>query len=234
MKITNTLLIAFMMIGTANANSSPKYHSHDDITKTVEIFLKENLQRSNGIEINTKIRPLDNRLTLTKCEQPLSAFTSSNINQNPRFSVGIKCSGQKPWSLYVAVNVEKIASLYVTSSPLSRGDVITRSKIQLVKRDINKLRRGYYRNKNELLGMVAKRSLRAGIIISSHHLTLPMIIKKGDSVDIIAKTSAILIRMQGKAMADGAKGQRIRVKNNSSKKIISAVVITTGVVKVRI
>jgi flagella basal body P-ring formation protein FlgA len=38
--------------------------------------------------------------------------------------------------------------------------------------------------------------------------------------------------MAGKAMSDGTKGKRIRVKNNSSKRIIEATVTAPGVVTV--
>ncbi len=228
------ILLTNMIIGAVNAGSLPQFHSHKDILNTVETFLAANLQRSRDIETKTRISPLDARLTLARCEVPLSAFSSTDINQNARFSVGVKCGGQKPWSLYVTVKVEKIATLYIASTPISRGDVILEDNIQLVKRDINKLRHGFFVNKRELIGMVAKRSIRAGTIFSQRHLSPPLIIKKGDSVDIIAKTPAILIRMSGKAMSDGAKGQRIKVKNSSSKKIIDAIVMEAGLVSVRI
>ncbi|MDH3325580.1 MAG: flagellar basal body P-ring formation chaperone FlgA [Gammaproteobacteria bacterium] len=226
-------LLMLSMIGTSAASTAKQYHSHDDIRSTVNDFLQNSLQLSKGIELKTTVSHLDPRLKLTRCDIPLSAFVSSDMNQNAKFSVGVKCTDQKPWSLYVSVNVEKFTNLYVASSPLSRGEAITEDNIQQVKRDINKLRSGFYTNKDELIGMVAKRSIRAGTIFSNKHITPPMIIKRGDNVDIVAKTSSILIRMPGKAMTDGAKGQRIRVKNNSSRRIINAIVVTPGLVKVR-
>jgi len=228
------LLLLTMMIGQASAKSLAEYHAHDDIANTAMLFVQNNLQHSKNTEIQVKVSPIDSRLKLKKCESPLSAFTTSDVNQNARLSVGIKCSGQKPWSLYVTVKVKRIAALYVASTPLSKGETITEHNIQQVKRDISKLRRGFYNDSKQLIGMIAKRSIRAGTIFSSAHLNPPLIIKKGDSVDIIAKTSAITIRMTGKAMSNGAQGQRIRVKNNSSKKVIEAIAVRAGVVKVRI
>jgi len=223
-----------MLTITTTVVCAPQYHAHSDIQKTVTGFVEDNLQRNQGIEIETKISKLDSRLRLTQCEIPLSAFTTAAINQTSKFSVGVKCNGKKPWSLYVSIKVIKTAQLYVASAPLSRGEVINEDKIIKVKRDISKLRRGFYKNKHHLVGMIAKRSIRAGTIFSEKHLTPPLIIKKGDSVNIIAKTSALTIRMQGKAMSDGAKGQRIKVKNNSSRRVIEAIAITPGIVKVRL
>jgi len=227
--------ISTLLLGSIlNANAAPVYHDHRDIQQSVAAYLENNLQSGKNIEIKTRINPLDRRLRLIKCDVPLSVSSTSNINQSAKVSVGVKCSGSKPWSLYVAVNIKKMASLYVTTGPLSRGESINEDNIQQVKRDINKLRNGFYTDKHQILGMIAKRSIRPGTIISSKHLTPPMIIKKGEAVDIIAKTSSLTIRMGGKAMSDGAKGQKIRVKNNSSKKIINAIVLNHGLVKVRL
>ncbi len=229
-----TILLCALLAAPLSAKDLPGHHSHNDIQNTVAQFLKANLQRSDNIEIKTKVSRLDPRFKLAKCEVPLTAFSASDVNAQPRFSVGIRCNSNKPWSLYLTVNVEKLASLYITASPLSRGEILNENNIQRVKRDINKLRRGFFSNKKELIGMITKRSIRTGTIISSHHLKPPLMIKKGDNVDIIANTRSITIRMTGKAVSNGIKGQRIRVKNNSSRKIIDAIVITPGLVKVRI
>lgn len=227
------ILLIFTVINGANAESTVQYHSHENIRATVNDFLSGNLQPSDGIEFQTTIGQLDPRLKLAKCDSPLSAFTASDINQSARFSIGIKCTGHKPWSLYVTVNIKKITDLYVSASPLSRGDMITEEHIHKVKRDINKLRQGFYSNKQDLIGMIAKRSIRAGTILSSKHLTPPIIIQKGDNVDIMAKTPSLVIRMEGKAMSDGAIGQKIRVRNKSSRRIVDAVVVSQNLVKVR-
>ena len=226
--------IFILIASTANASALPQYHAHKDIQETVKYFVDSNLQQSKNIETKTEISPLDPRLNLSKCKVPLSAFSSSDINQSAKFSVGVKCTDQKPWSIYVTVNVEKMATLYIAASPLARGEAITEEDIQQAKRDINKLRRGFYSDKDDLIGMIAKRSIRAGTIFSNKHLSPPLIIKKGDNVNIIARTGSIVIKMGGKAMSDGIEGQRIRVKNNSSRKIINAIAVTPGIVKVRL
>ena len=232
-KYLYTLVALILGLLTTQAYAA-SYHSHDDIQATVKKFLKNNLQQSKGIEITTEIGHLDPRLKLAECDTPLTAFSASDINQSSRFSVGIKCTGGKPWSLYITVNVHKMTNLYVTSRPVSRGEAISEDNIIKVSRDISKLRRSFFSEKDQLLGMIAKRSIRAGTILNNYQLKPPVIIRKGDNVDIIAKTSSLAIRMTGKALNNGAKGQNIRVKNNSSKRIIQATVITPGVVQVRL
>ena len=57
-------------------------------------------------------------------------------------------------------------------------------------------------------------------------------LKKGDVVDIVAESQGLQIRMTGKAINNGAKGQRINVKNLSSNRIIQAIVKNSGLVQI--
>ena len=101
----------------ANTNSGTQnqYHSHTDIRKAVSQFVENNLQQPKNIQTKTTISTLDKRLKLTKCEIPLTAFTASDINQSRKFSVGVKCNGVKPWSLYLSVNIQKYAQVYIST-----------------------------------------------------------------------------------------------------------------------
>lgn len=211
-----------------------QFHSHSNIIETVNNYVMKNLQKSKDIEFSIQISPIDTRLKLTACELPLNAFSASNLNLSTKFSVGVKCNGIKPWSLYASVRVKKYSKLYSTAVPISRGEPITEKDIILVRRDISNLRQGFFNNKARLIGMLAKRNLRVGTIISAKHLVPPVLVKKGDNVDIVVLSNTISIRMSGEAMSNGAKGQKIRVKNNSSKKIVNAIVTTANTVKIEL
>jgi len=237
-KKTPQLLITFILLilGATSSNSADnivsKYQKHEDIRLAVKGFLDQNLHEIKGVKLETQIKPIDSRLRLSQCGKPLTTFSRSQVNQSAKFSVGVMCKDKKPWSLYVAVEVKKIATLYTAATPISRGEPITADNITKTQYDINRLRRGFYQNKSELIGMIAKRSMRSGTVISAKHLLPPTIIKKGDPISIVAKTGSIAIRMTGKAMSNGAKGQRIRVRNNSSKRIIDAIVKDSATVQV--
>ena len=82
--------------------------------------------------------------------------------------------------------------------------------------------------------MVVKRSISRGSPFNSRNLRLPTTVHKGDIVEIVASTQGLMIRMRGKALNSGAKGERIRVKNQSSKKTIEAVVVDANTVTVNL
>jgi len=214
--------------------ANEQYQSHASIIKTVEQYLDSHLNSSPELETRTQIGHLDKRLILTKCDKALKPFSNNHRDFGSRVSVGVKCTGSKPWSLYVPVTIQRIAPIYVASHPISKGEKISDRDIQKVFKDVNKLHGRYNRTKEEIIGKIAKRSISLGSVFNPRYLALPIVIKKGDKVDIIAKLQGLSIRMSGKAENDGAQGQTINVKNLSSKRIVEAVVQHAGLVKINL
>jgi flagella basal body P-ring formation protein FlgA len=58
------------------------------------------------------------------------------------------------------------------------------------------------------------------------------LVKRGERVNIQSGKAGVLISATGTAMADGAKGQKINVKNLSSQRVIQATVVDSGQVSV--
>ena len=86
----------------------------------------------------------------------------------------------------------------------------------------------------QAVGRMTNRRLPAGERISPGFLLTPPIVHRGDSVFIVVRKGALVLRMQGEAMEDGAAGETIRVRNGQSKKIIEAVIRSKDEVEVRI
>jgi len=216
------------------AIASQPYHPHDDIQATVQSFLDTQLNTLPDVKIKTQINSLDTRLKLSFCHQPLKAFVNNNRQFQSRLSVGIKCEGKKPWSLYVPVKIQRFANVFISAHSIAKGDRIGDTDIQAVSRDITRLRGQYLKTRQNIVGKIAKRSIRLGSTFKPNALALPIVVKKGDLVNILAETPGLSIRMTGKAINAGAKGQQIRVKNLSSNRIIQAIVQKAGLVKIRL
>ena len=224
------LLFCLPFVSTVNANKI--YQAHDEIFASVQKYLDNHLASSQDVEIKTKIGHIDSRLKLSPCENPLKSFSNNHNGFGSKISVGVKCEGTKPWSLYVPVKIQRLTSVFVSSQPIAKGDQITDTDIQLVSMDISKLRGSYIKTKAEIIGKIPKRSIRLGSVFNPRYLRLPIMIKKGDLVDIVAESQGLRIRMQGKAINNGAKGQKINVKNLSSNRTIQAIVQNSGLVKI--
>ncbi len=227
-------LAVFFFVCSSFANASQPYHSHNEIRATVQTFLDTQLDTLPDTKIKTQISSLDTRLKLSFCHQPLKAFANNIGHFQSRLSVGVKCEGKKPWSLYVPVKIQRFANVFISAHPIAKGDRIVDADIQVVSRDITSLRGQYYKTKKNIVGKIAKRNIRLGSTFKSSALGLPIIVKKGDLVNILAETPGLSIRMTGKAINAGVKGQQIRVKNLSSNRIIQAIIQKPGLVKIRL
>ena len=63
---------------------------------------------------------------------------------------------------------------------------------------------------------------------------MPPVLKRGEKVSIVVRKEALFLRIPGEILEDGAVGEKIRVRNLQSKKIIEATVLSRDEVEVRI
>jgi len=120
----------------------------------------------------------------------------------------------------------------VAISSIRRGQLITAEDVMLENKNVSTLHFGYLNSIEAAIGSIAKRHISVGKILTKQTIGAPKIVRRGEHVTIISNNKRFSVRMAGKAMSDGTKGKRIRVKNNSSKRIIEATVTAPGVVTV--
>lgn len=120
----------------------------------------------------------------------------------------------------------------ILTRPVSRGQILTRQMLAIEKRDQARLRGGYFSRIESVENKQSLRNLPAGSVITFNNITDAVLIKRGERITISASSPGYNVRMQGKAMMDGTKGQSIRVKNVSSGRTITATVIKPGLVSI--
>jgi flagella basal body P-ring formation protein FlgA len=217
--------------GALSAASPAPLQSHGSIQAAAESHVAEQMEVMDG-SIQVDAGQLDARLRLSHCSEPLGTFSPPGRQQSARRTVGVRCEGDSPWTLYVPVSVEIIKSVVTASRQISKGDILTRADLELQEQDVARLRRGYYNSVDEVLGKKLKRRLRVGSILEPGQLIEPHAVKRGSNVTILADTAVIQVRMSGKAVSHGAVGDLIKVVNHSSNRQIEALVVAPGVVKV--
>lgn len=164
-------------------------------------------------------------------EQPTLSINRSPLIQN-RVTTEIKCADAKPWRLFVSSEFNLFKQAVIASTNIRRGQVISADNLSLKETIINKSHYSLYNDLGDVVGMIAKRSIRAESSIQPGHLSPPKLIKRGDNVVIVASNDAISVRMNGTALADGALGQQIPVRNIQSKRVVKARVSEAGLVSI--
>ena len=202
---------------------------HTEVQQFVEDFVYNEMP---GEDVTVSVRPLDSRLRLKRCEEPLEAFWSPGARQRGATSVGVACQGDKPWKIYVRANIKLMREVAVADRPLVRGDILAADDIRMEKRDVSRLNGGYLEDASSLVGYEVRQSVSSSALLYSRMFTAPKLIHRGDKVTVVASMGGLEVRITGKALSDGARGKMIRVRNLSSKKVVQGEVVSRGVVRI--
>lgn len=209
--------------------------SHAVIKKLAYKHLKDRIGQTPGRRVSIKIGYLDSRLRLAKCaRKDLQAFIPQSINPSRATSVGVRCGGKAPWSIFIPVKTRIYAKALVTKRFLNRGMMLTMRDVILREVDVSKLNQGFFTRRQEVIGKVLRRSLGQHQVIAARDIVMPPLVKRGQHVRIIAKKGSLRVTMVGVAMQPGQLGELILVKNMSSRKKIHAKVLNSKQVLVRL
>jgi flagella basal body P-ring formation protein FlgA len=207
-------------------------HSLDDINATVRQFIDESLPPRPDIRREVQINPLDPRLRLAECDKPLQAFTPGSQLGGGSLTVGVRCEGSSPWKIYVSARIKVFRPVVIANRPLPKGSPVNLADVELQERDVTRLTDGFFTDPHALAGMLAKRPLASGEILSTSNLQAPTLVNKGDKVRIVARPGAFEVIMMGEAMRDGGLRDRIPVRNLSSGRVVEAIISGAGEVEI--
>ena len=185
-----------------------------------------------AIETSLSARGMHDEATITLDKPDLIIGTSDQIDYvsyNPR-------SGR--FSLRVAgvpTPITGRAALFATFPAVTRdiapGDVITAAHLTTINAPAHNADR-FARSDDELIGMVARRRIKAGHQIRLSDLTTPTLVKKGAIVTLAYKIGGLKITHQGVAQSAGGEGDVIAVKNVQSERTVKGVIIASNTVLV--
>jgi flagella basal body P-ring formation protein FlgA len=208
------------------------YQNHDSILKAAKNYIIEKVAGKYDNEPEISVNHLDSRLLLSECLQPLEVFSSPTERFIGRSTVGVRCTGSRPWTLYVQANIKAYTEVLVTTRTIRRGEHLNTSDFTLEKRDLSVLPKNYLSLPEEADGLVVKRPVQRGSVLISSILEAPKLVRRGQAINLLAVRNGIQVRSKGKALSDGTSGQRVRVKSLNSNRIIEGIVIDEGTVKV--
>ena len=184
-------------------------------------------------DVMVSIRPLDSRLAPALCDAPLQALPGKTKRTLGPISVGVRCNGSQPWTIYVRGTVNAYADIPVLTQSVPRGELISQGDIAIEQVEISSDFERIIVDQIDIVGKQAKRALRAGEPLRFTQLMHPILIERGQAVTLVSGIAGIEVRMQGKALASGAAGDRILVSNERSGRRLEGVVGGDGTVKIR-
>ena len=125
-------------------------------------------------------------------------------------------------------DVEQTVEVPVLSARVLRGETISSGDVIYIDVPEDRLPRGVVMEEADIIGKAARRTLSAERPLRERDLRRPFLIEKGQTVTMVVKTHAMRVSAQGRAMEDGARGDTIRIMNETSKRVVDATVDGSG------
>lgn len=177
---------------------------------------------------------LDSRLRLKSCDGGLTVFSKSESVWIGKKTVGVQCNGPVVWTVYVPVQIKVFKPVYVAARALEANKIIAPIDLKLQQWDVGSLNQGYVKDRKLIIGQQLKYPVALGSVIKSTHLRPQKIVRRGEFITLVAIAGSMEVRMNGTALSDATLGQRIKVKNSSSKRVVEGIVDAPGIVMVQL
>lgn len=126
----------------------------------------------------------------------------------------------------------RLGSAWVATRDLPRGAQIGPSDMRLEQKEARRIPRDAAAPGDEVVGLQLRRGVRKGRIVRERWLEAVSKVKRGDLVRIVVRSGGLQIVGKGRAVTDGAIGDRIRVVNTDSRREITGRVTRDGSIHV--
>ncbi len=154
--------------------------------------------------------------------------------RNNRFDVTLEISNESgiaPAKLRFTGTAIETVEAAVLARGIERNEIIKAADVVVERRPKSEVGTDAA-GRDRVLGMQARRQLRAGQAIKTADLSKPDLVQRDQSVTLIYETSAIYLTIRGKAMESGTEGDVVSVMNLQSKRTVTGVVIGRGQVAI--
>lgn len=235
-------LFAIFLI--AISSSAPAAASHPQPTSArKQIYVAVQLHAAEMIRQEAKRRhwqdyqakmnlfiPAEASQYATCPQEPVVSIPDGDRLDLNRLRFNVHCQNPNGWDIGVTVKPDIYLPVVVADGTLERGQVITPGSVAIRKLNISNSRGDYLTQADTIMGMTVKRRIRDRQAIMMSQLESPLLVDRGQRVLMIAAQNGVEARTMGEAMKKGRKGEIIKVKNESSGRVVSAVVSDVGVV----
>ncbi|WP_039913677.1 flagellar basal body P-ring formation chaperone FlgA [Cellvibrio mixtus] len=207
-------------------------YSHLQLKQDTTSFLASEYQQAPHERIDISVGNLDNRLRLGQCPAPVGFTAQDQTGLGGNITVKAQCATEHiNWAVHIPAQVVIYREIPVALRDIARGESITAAHLTTSLVNVSNIRQGFAADSGAVIGREAKRNIGKGEPFRNTVLDAPTAIKRGEVVKLESLVGSIKVSSNGTAMGDGRLGQKIRVRNDSSDRIVTGVVRGQGLVQ---
>ncbi|CAN7547155.1 flagellar basal body P-ring formation chaperone FlgA [Caballeronia sp. LjRoot34] len=150
-----------------------------------------------------------------------------------RTTVGVRCSGDRPWTLYLQARVSVMATYYLAARAVAPGEVLTAADLIPRDGDLTSMPQAIVTDPSQAVGAVTLSRLAAGLPLRTDMLRGAGAVVIGQSVRVVTAGTGFSISAEGSVMNNAAPGQQVRVKTAGGQ-IISGIVKDGSTVEIQL
>jgi flagellar basal body P-ring formation protein FlgA len=181
-------------------------------------------------KVTYTIGGIDPRIVLPACAVP-EVFLPPGARLWGVTSIGVRCNGATPWSIYVTAQIKVVGDYVVTSRPLGQGQALAATDVTMQSGDLTQLPAGIITDPQLIVGKTLTAALAAGQPLRQDLLRSPLVVQQGQTVKLQSSGRGFRVTTDGRSLTNAADGQIAQVRTSAGQ-TISGVARAGGVVEI--
>lgn len=149
-----------------------------------------------------------------------------------RLNIYLSVNGREVGRIRAAGRINLFSRVVVAARLLPKDRVIQEGDLKVARVNIARLKHGALTDPSGLKGLSCRRTLQPGQPVQASDVVKHPVIRRGDTVTIVAQSGSLRVTTLGRAKEEGTVGENISVVNLGSKKRIVAQVVGPNEVRV--
>ncbi len=202
------------------------------IVHWIELAIKRELPEIAdffGVEIDSGQVGLDRLLPISGVTtvQPIDRISSGTCRLR---IVGRSVDG--PIESTIAIQLTGYPKVVVPRTSLARGHRISESDLDVIAISAEKLETNLIVDASQIIGMEVRKTLRAQQPIPASDIGSPVLIHRGDLIEVRVMSGGVTVTTNAKSLGDGSESDLVEIETMRPKKRVVARVVRTGLVEI--
>ncbi|GBH25923.1 flagellar basal body P-ring formation chaperone FlgA [Burkholderia vietnamiensis] len=212
----------------AQPATPPGQQDPESIRRSALAFLQQQIAGLPGKTTTTVAAAFPRGLAECTTLEP---FLPTGARLWGRTTVGVRCAGARPWTVYLQAKVTVQATYYVAARQIAPGEPLTAADLIARNGDLTVLPLAVITDPAQAIGATSLARIAAGLPLRQDMLRSAGSVSAGQTGRVVAAGPGFTISAEGNALANAAPGQSVRVRMAAGQ-IVTAIVKDAGTVEI--